>query len=128
MELDFDIKLVIQLLEERITSLDMRTKEVERFQEITHRQYQKVIQHSDPNENIDIQIQVHEIQQNIECLFTCMKGLETKFGMINSFKPLKPHKCPICNGTGEREWYENGGLHRRVQRCVSCEAKGIVWG
>ena len=43
MELDFDVKLTIQLLEERIYKLEGRLKEVERFQEITHLQYQKNI-------------------------------------------------------------------------------------
>ena len=40
---------------------------------------------------------------------------------------LMPHKCPICEGTGEREWYENGGVYRRIQKCISCEGKGILW-
>lgn len=45
MGLDFDVK---KTLEQRLHSLEMRLKEVERLQEITHLQYQKNISSQRP--------------------------------------------------------------------------------
>ncbi len=48
----------------------------------------------------------------------------------------KPHKCPICNGTGS----VSGGFYSRpgdvntwsstvsVEQCRACEGEGIIWG
>lgn len=39
----------------------------------------------------------------------------------------RPHKCPVCDGKSEKEWYEDNGLSRKVQKCKAC-INGIVWG
>lgn len=38
----------------------------------------------------------------------------------------KPHKCPICDGSGGTKHPLTGFLAASV--CRSCEGKGIVWG
>lgn len=50
-----------------------------------------------------------------------------------SFHPKKPHKCPVCDGSGNhpdqsprlgcKVFIETG-----IYVCISCEGKGIIWG
>jgi len=37
-----------------------------------------------------------------------------------------PHKCPVCNGDGER-WDCNGCYTGKVS-CRACGGSGVVWG
>lgn len=92
------------------------------------------------DEKLGIEIQIHEMEKNINCLFTSLKGVETKL-MGNPFQPLKPHKCPVCDGKG-REYIDPASLlsgfesmfGQKDERgisfsvCKPCEGKGIVWG
>jgi hypothetical protein len=79
-----------------------------------------------------IEIQLHEISQRIDCLFTSLKGLEGRFNLEKSFQPIRPHKCPVCQGSCEwelqsvEECGRNNG--KRMMTCKACEGKGIVWG
>ena len=36
---------------------------------------------------------------------------------------MKPHKCPVCEGTGEFV-YTEGEL---PEKCKACDGKGVVW-
>jgi len=115
--------------------------ELQRFQDVTHQQYQKIIRKTEPNDPIPIELQLHDIEQKIACLFTSLKGVETKFGMINSFNPMRPYRCPLCEGKGRTYIDPNAPLSGfeamfapkdekglPYRDCSACENKGIVWG
>lgn len=38
-----------------------------------------------------------------------------------------PHRCPVCNGTGERDRWQKRGVLDYVTPCHACGGKGIVW-
>lgn len=43
---------------------------------------------------------------------------------------MKPHKCPVCNGSGERWEYPDGAstsCSLSVFVCRACKGHGIVW-
>lgn len=95
----------------------------------------KNMKNSDP-----IEIEIHEMKQQIECLFISLKGVETKI-RGNIFQPLKPHTCPVCQGSGkhfidpnsEISGIEGAFLPKDMRElsyreCHACEAKGVVWG
>ncbi len=86
-------------------------------------------------QNIEIEDRFNELQclmsssmaRNFEValLHTKVVNLEEAINRIvedNINEREKPHKCPSCDGFGNRI-YEN-----EVSYCSSCEGKGIVWG
>lgn len=83
------------------------------------------------------EIKLHEMQQNINCLFVSLKGVEGRFNMASLRRPI-PHKCPVCEGNGKNynepnyslldNSEEKFTLKRNELPCMPCEGKGIVWG
>jgi hypothetical protein len=43
------------------------------------------------------------------------------------FKAMKPHKCPVCDGKGERITKGCSTVAEFIENCYSCKATGIVW-
>lgn len=122
----------------RIEKLECRAKEIERFQDIMHEQYKRVVKHPEADEELHIEVELHEIKQQIECLFISLKGIETKL-MGHVFPPM-PYKCPVCDGTGKSFLDPNsplsgieGAFLPRDQRglaythCHPCKTTGVIW-
>lgn len=59
-------------------------------------------------------------EANINNLHKRIDELQETQSTMTSTK--KPHKCPVCDGFGNRI-YED-----QVCSCQACEGKGIVWG
>lgn len=87
-------------------------------------------------ESQNFEIQIHEMKQQIDCLFLSLKGIEGKVNLATSCRPTKPHKCPICEGVGKKlteaakvnfDGMLRAGLEMSAQ-CHACEGLGIVWG
>lgn len=72
----------------------------------------------------NIELAVNSMEQEISCIFTSLKGIETQL-MGKPFQ-LKPHKCPVCDSEGYVKGIENNIAWGH--RCYTCEGKGIVWG
>ena len=84
----------------------------------------------DTPKDVPIEIQIHEINQRIDCLFISLKGVETKLMEMKS-QPI-PHKCPVCDGlgiiaTGLRIEEVYGTNLKTCKECPACQKKGIVW-
>ena len=54
--------------------------------------------------------------------------LQNQINELNQVHPKKPHKCPVCKGSGYKEPYTKSSVLYIEQPCNSCEGKGIVWG
>jgi len=46
---------------------------------------------------------------------------------INKQADEKPHKCPVCEGCGNRKPYVVDSTLFIDQPCISCQGTGIVW-
>lgn len=119
-------------MEDRVTACDVlfRLTELEKFKD----------------EQSQLEIRFHKIQESIDCLFTCIKGLEGREGIRSlqqSCNHKTPHKCLACNGEGKKPippsenimYTVMGGQSLTVDAlgnhflgCVTCKGEGIVWG
>lgn len=115
----------IESLEQQVKILEeSRIKLIAPMQRVTREEFAK--QYPDAEEE-PIEIKLHQMQQNIDCLFLSMKGVEGKVAMATSFRPIKPHKCPVCEGKGlVFLMISITESHQAI--CQPCEGKGIVWG
>ena len=68
----------------------------------------------------------------LEQRFKCIELRLSKLGVFNTPSKI-PHKCPVCDGTGNKDLrqeviikiIENGQV--KLLRCLACDGTGIVW-
>lgn len=49
------------------------------------------------------------------------------YGVVSDQKTRTPHKCPSCDGYGEREPRGSLWVNTATVPCVSCGGKGVLW-
>lgn len=42
----------------------------------------------------------------------------------------KPHKCPVCNGTGKNSDVTTsyGAISHYIEQCLACKGACVLWG
>lgn len=126
MELDFDVCLAIQILEERISKLE---KNLDNFIYIT------------ATKNVDHELNFTNLGNIIAEYHRLVLGacpIDIEKTIKENMRGKSPHKCPICEGERsiriEPTYYvtknpmDQRHLAPKIQECLSCEGKGIVWG
>lgn len=76
-----------------------------------------------------------DVTGRLEILEKLSKRFEDDIHDLQVFKSAKvklPHKCPVCNGSGEWELQSIDETirndNKRFKTCHSCEGKGVLWG
>jgi hypothetical protein len=111
------VELNVKNIQERIDELEAK---VDSFEEAVN----------DDNAYADGQV-----QERLSKIERCLGPLLANGNVISVEKkspPKVPHKCPVCDGTGNDRGVMRGSpkyeFCMEYASCNSCEGQGIVWG